>query len=95
MAELILLRSGTGPARIASRRTVVIAGLIKALAPRNVRYMGEEVPTFPTDRQDLIEVRDPTHVVVRITAGETSAQMAKVGCYLIEGLMPKETKDWK
>jgi hypothetical protein len=95
MAQLVFLREGSGPERIASHRDLPIQAVLTGLGARSARYAGTEVPTLPTDRQDLTGLRDPAYVVVRVSAKELGNPFGKVGCYFLQGVSPAEASDWK
>jgi hypothetical protein len=95
MAQLVFLRDGSGPERIASIRDLPIQAILAGLGARSARYAGTDVPTLPTERQDLTGVRDPGYVVVCVSAQELGNSFGEVGCYLLEGVSPTEASKWE
>lgn len=93
MAELLLVRSGNPEDSVTERFDMTIEDLNRLIGPRQLHYLGAELPPIG-ETSRVSEFSDPDHVVVNMTALE--AEELKVddqGYYVVEGLSPAEVAE--
>ena len=94
MAKIYYLREGSGPERIIEDLDISLEKLMMKVGNRTAKFVGNQPPTYPTEREDLTPYRDPSRTLAQIAAGEVNNKFPKEGLYLLEGVEPKEANAW-
>jgi len=90
MAELLLVRSGDTDQPITERIPVQLDELKRFVGPRQLHYLGAELPPIG-ETSRVSEFTDPDHVVVNIGASELDGLgVGEQGFYVVEGLTPAD-----
>lgn len=98
MVTIRLLREGKGPARVVATfaRRMSFDELFQRIRPSQLLFCGTVPPTIARNEddhdQDLIRVRSPTSVFVRID-DDPSGTFAP-GCYFLMGVKPSDVESW-
>lgn len=91
MAKIYYQREGSGPERTTGGFDISLEKLMTKIGTRTAKYAGSQPPTFPTEREDLPQFRDPCYVLAQIAA---EANHPEEGFHLLEGVDPREADGW-
>lgn len=93
MAKLWYLKSH-GPERLRSGHEITVDLLLSEITHRHVKYVGLTPPTSPAAKENLTRYRNPSRVLVGVSARELKDVFGKPGYYLLLGVEAEEAERW-
>jgi len=93
MAKIWYVKEGLRPNNAIAGPELTLDQCIKLFQGFEFKYLAEQPPEFPSDRNDLTQIRDPRWVVLEIYSSEASEnklRFDKEGFYLVADLIPNE-----